>query len=128
MRLGAVDFLQKPFDPKAVRDMVSRILQVPPEGRPARKYEYYVDLAKRAINGGEFEVARVYAKKAIFIKHNRPEAYNLLGGICEAKGDRHEATMNYRVALEMDPTYEPARKNLDRVTSRPYTQLGIVWE
>jgi DNA-binding NtrC family response regulator len=128
MRLGAVDFLQKPFDPKAVRDMVSRILQAPPEGRPGRKYEYYADLAKRAINGGEFEVARVYAKKAIFIKHNRPEAYNLLGGICEAKGDRHEATMNYRVSLEMDPTYEPARKNLGRVTSRPYTQLGIVWE
>jgi DNA-binding NtrC family response regulator len=128
MRIGAVDFLQKPFDPSVVRDMVSRVLQAPPEGRPARKYEYYVALAKQSINAGEFEVARVYAKKAIFIKHNRPEAYNILGGITEAKGDRLEANTNYRVALEMDPTYEPARKNLDRVTSRPYTQLGIVWD
>ncbi|MFZ2089776.1 MAG: response regulator [Desulfobaccales bacterium] len=128
MRIGAVDFLQKPFDPNTVRDMVSRVLQVAPEGRPARKYEYYVGLAKQSINAGEFEVARVYAKKAIFIKYNRPEAYNILGGICEAKGDRHEAETNYRVALEMDPTYEPARKNLERVTSRPYTQLGIVWD
>jgi DNA-binding response OmpR family regulator len=128
MRIGAVDFLQKPFDPSVVRDMVSRVLQAPPEGRPARKYEYYVALAKQGINAGEFEVARVYAKKAIFIKHNRPEAYNILGGITEAKGDRLEANTNYRVALEMDPTYEPARKNLARVTSRPYTQLGIVWD
>jgi len=128
MRIGAVDFLQKPFDPTAVRDMVSRVLQTAPEGRPARKYEYYVGLAKQSIHAGEFEVARVYAKKAIFIKYNRPEAYNMLGGICEAKGDRQEAETNYRVALEMDPTYQPAGKNLERVTSRPYTQLGIIWD
>ncbi len=128
MRIGAVDFLQKPFDPNAVRDMVRRVLQTAPEGRPARKYEYYVGLAKQSIHAGEFEVARVYAKKAIFIKYNRPEAYNMLGGICEAKGDRHEAETNYRVALEMDPTYQPAGKNLERVTSRPYTQLGIIWD
>lgn len=127
MKTGAVDFLQKPFDPAAVRNMVSRVLQTAPEGRSARKYEYYIALAQQSINAGEFEVARVYAKKAIFIKHNRPEAYNILGGICEAKGDRQEANTNYRVALDMDPTYEPARKNLERATSRPYTQMGIVW-
>ena len=127
MKLGAVDFLQKPFDPAVVRDMVTRVFQVPPKGRPARKYEYYVNLAKQSIKAGEFEVARVYATKAIFIKYNRPEAYNILGGICEAKGDRQEAITNYHVALEVDSTYEPASKNLDRVTSRPYTQLGIVW-
>lgn len=127
MRLGAMDFLQKPFDPKDVRDIVSRVLQIPPKGRPARKYEYYVSLAKQSIQAGEFEVARVYAKKAVFIKYNRPEAYNLLGGISEAKGDPQEAERSYRVALDMDPTYEPAGKNLKRVTSRPYTQLGIVW-
>jgi len=49
MRIGAVDFLQKPFDANAMRDMVRRVLQSPPEGRPARKYEYYVALAKRSV-------------------------------------------------------------------------------
>jgi DNA-binding NtrC family response regulator len=128
MKAGAVDFLQKPIDPNVVRDMVSRVLQSPPEGRPARKYEYYVALAKQSIKAGEFEVARVYAKKAIFIKHNRPEAYNILGGICEVKGDHREGDKNYRIALEIDPTYKPARKNLERVTSLPYTPMGIVWD
>jgi len=128
MKMGAIDFLQKPFQPTEVRDMVSRVLQKPPGERPARKYEYYVDLAKQCIHAREFEVARVYAKKAIFIKHNRPEAYNILGGICEVKGDRQEADTNYRGSLEMDPTYEPARQNLDRVTRLPYTPMGIVWE
>jgi DNA-binding response OmpR family regulator len=128
MRLGAVDFLQKPFDPSVVQEMVRYVLQAPPEGRLTRKYDYYVALAKRSINAGEFEVARVYAKKAVFLKHNRPEAYNILGGICETKGDRHEADTNYRVALEMDPTYGPARKNLERATNDPYTPTGIAWD
>ena len=128
MRIGAADFLQKPFDPNAVRDMVSRVLQTAPEGRPARKYEYYVAQAKQSINAGEFEVARVYAKKAIFIKYNRPEAYNILGGICEVQGDRHEANKNYRIALEMDPSYEPARKNLEKGMKPPSARIGIAWE
>lgn len=128
MKMGAIDFLQKPFQPTEVRDMVSRVLQTPPEERPARNYEYYVDLAKQSIHAGEFEVARVYTKKAIFIKHNRPEAYNMLGGICETKGDPQEAETNYRVSLQMDPTYEPARKNLERVTSGLITPKAIVWD
>ena len=127
MKLGAVDFLQKPFNPAEVRDMVSRVLQEPLEGRPAKKYEYYIGLAKQSINAGELTAARVYAKKAIFINSNRPEAFNILGGLCEARGDRREGQQNYRIALELDPTYEPARKNLERVTSLPYTQMGIVW-
>lgn len=126
MKLGAVDFLQKPFDPQVVRDMVRRVLQAPPEGRPARKYEYYVSLAKHSVNAGELEVARVYATKAAFIKWNLPEAYNLLGEIGEAKGENQEAIKHYREALEVDPTHEPARKNLERMTSRPNTRLSIV--
>lgn len=128
MKLGAVDFLQKPFDTKVVREMVRRLLLSPPEGRPAKKYEYYIGLAKHSISAGELEVARVYVIKAAAIKWNRPEAYNILGGICEAKGERQEADKNYRVALEVDPTYQPARKNLERVTSRPYTRIGIAWD
>jgi DNA-binding NtrC family response regulator len=127
MKMGAIDFLQKPFQPMEVRDMVRRVLQAPPEEK-ARKYEYYIGLAKQSIQGGEFTVARVYAKKAIFINPNRPEAFNLLGGLCEARGDRLEGQKNYRIALEIDPTYQPARKNLDRASSLPYTQMGIIWE
>ena len=119
MKLGAIDFLQKPFQPTEVRDMVRRILLAPPD---------YVDLAKQSVKAGEFEVARVYAKKAIFIKYNRPEAYNILGGIFEVKGDRQEADNNYRMALDMDPTYEPAQKNLAKAKGPPSIPTSIVWE
>jgi hypothetical protein len=44
----------------------------------------------------------------------------------EIKGERQAAEANYRVALE-DPAYNPAQRNLDRITRRPYTRLGIDW-
>ncbi len=128
MKTGALDFLQKPLDPDAINRVVSRVLQPSPGGHPVWRYEYYLDIAKQSIAAGDFRAGRIYIQKAIYLEYNRPEAYNILGGICEATLDRQGAARDYRVALEMDPTYEPARKNFERVTSRPYTQLGIVWE
>ena len=46
-----------------------------------------------------------------------PEAYNLLGALLEIKGDWVEAQKFYRAALDIDPTFKPARENLDRTTS-----------
>jgi FixJ family two-component response regulator len=129
MKLGAVDFLAKPFDTGAVREMVQRVSdQESLEKRRGQDYEHYLELAKQQINNGQFPAARVYAQKAIFLNANRPEAFNLLGGLLEARCKRKEADTNYRIALELDPNYEPAKQNLKRVTSRPYTQLGIVWD
>jgi FixJ family two-component response regulator len=128
MKLGAVDFLQKPFDPEEVRKLVSSLLdQSSQETSRDREYESYLELASKRIGKGEFDAARVYAHKAISINSNRPEAYNLLGGLYEARSNRLEAEKNYRVALALTPSYQPAQKNLDRVTSRPYTPLGIDW-
>jgi FixJ family two-component response regulator len=128
MKLGAVDFLQKPFHPSDVRDMVGRLFKEGREEKLGQRYETYVSLAKERINAGEFDAARIYAHKAVFINPNRPEAFNILGGLWEAKANRREADKNYRVALDLDPSYAPARQNLERVTTRPYTQLGIVWD
>ena len=128
MKLGAVDFLQKPFDPEEVRKLVSSLLdQSSQETSRDQEYEGYLQLASKRIGKGEFDAARVYAHKAISINSNRPEAYNLLGGLYEARSNRLEAEKNYRVALALTPSYQPALKNLDRVTSRPYTPMGIDW-
>lgn len=128
MKLGAVDFLQKPFDPEEVRKLVSSLLdQSSQETSRDQEYEGYLQLASKRIGKGEFDAARVYAHKALSINSNRPEAYNLLGGLYEARSNRQEAEKNYRVALALTPSYQPALKNLDRVTSRPYTPMGIDW-
>ena len=84
-------------------------------------------MAKQRISEGHFEVAGVYAQKAVFLNPDRPEALNLLGGISEAKGNRLEADEYYRAALTRDPNYEPAKLNLERLAGGPQTQRGIVW-
>jgi FixJ family two-component response regulator len=128
MKLGAVDFLQKPFDADDVRELVTSLLdQAALESSRDREYDNYLGLALKRISKREFDTARVYAHKAISLDPDRPEAFNLLGGLCEARGNRLEADKHYRVALALAPSYKPAQKNLDRVTSRPYTPLGIDW-
>jgi DNA-binding response OmpR family regulator len=129
MKLGAVDFLQKPFDAEDVRALVSSLLdQATQERYRGREYDNYLELSLKRISKGEFDAARVYAHKAISIDSDRPEAFNLLGGLFEARSNRLEAEKHYRVALALSPSYKPAQKNLDRVTSRPYTPLGIDWD
>jgi DNA-binding response OmpR family regulator len=125
MKLGAVDFLQKPFDTGQVREMVRRILE---KSGGSIGYEDYLAMAKQRISDGHFEVAGVYAQKAVFLNPDRPEALNLLGGIAEVKGNRLEAEDYYRAALTRDPSYEPAQLNLERATGGPHTQRAIVWD
>jgi CheY-like chemotaxis protein len=122
MKLGAVDFLQKPFDAGQVREMVRRILEKP---REAHGYWDYLALAKKRINEGYLEIAGVYAQKAVFLNPDRPEALNLLGGIAASKGNRQEAEEYYRAALARYPHYTPAKLNLDRLAG---TREGIVWD
>jgi FixJ family two-component response regulator len=128
MKLGAVDFLQKPFDAEDVRNLVASLLdQANRDTSLNREYDNYLELASKRIGKGEFDAARVYAHRAISIDPDRPEGFNLLGGLYEARSNRLEAEKNYRVAIALDASYQPAQKNLERVTSRPYTPLGIDW-
>lgn len=124
MKLGAVDFLQKPFDAGQVREMVHRVLE---QSGGSLGYEDYLAMAKQRISEGHFEVAGVYAQKAVFLNPDRPEALNLLGGIAEVKGNLVEADEYYRAALTRDPGYEPAKLNLQRPAGRPLTQRVILW-
>ncbi len=124
MKLGAVDFLQKPFDVAQVREMVRRLLEKQEE---SVEYEDYIALAKERISQGYFDIAGVYAQKAVFLDPKRPEALNLLGGISESTGNRLEAYKYYRAALAHDPAYLPAHMNLERVAAQPYTSQGIIW-
>jgi YesN/AraC family two-component response regulator len=125
MKLGAVDFLQKPFDAAQVRDMVRRILE---KQGVAHGYEDYLALAKQRISEGHFEVAGVYAQKAVFLKSDRPEALNILGGIAEVKGNRLEAGEYYRAALSYDSAYAPAQRNLERLETQTCPPQGIEWD
>jgi len=117
IKLGAVDFIQKPFSPAEIRELVLRVLDREKlDEQNAANYGSAIELAKRSISHRNFDAAIEHLRKAIFLDPARPEAFNLLGALLEIQGDRIEAQKNYRTALSIDPSYEPAIKNLQRST------------
>ncbi len=127
MKLGAVDFLQKPFDPEEIRELVSRVMERDRlDEHELVDYASRIELAKKCIGDRHFDAAAEHVRRAIFVDPGRPEAFNLLGALMEIRGDRIEAQKNYRAALSLDPSYEPAIKNLHRSTSAKWRQEGGV--
>jgi DNA-binding NtrC family response regulator len=125
MKLGAVDFLQKPFDPEEIRELVSRVTDRDKlDERKAVDYASRLELAKKCVGDRHFNAALEHVRQAVFIDAGRPEGFNLLGALMEIQGDRAEAQKNYRAALSLDPSYEPAIQNLQRSTTAKWRQAG----
>jgi DNA-binding response OmpR family regulator len=125
MKLGAADFIQKPFAPEEIRGLVSRVMDREKiDERKAVDYGTSIELAKRCIGERHFDAAIEHVRKAISLDPGRPEAFNLLGALMEIRGDRIEAQKNYRAALSLDPSYEPAIKNLQRSTNGRWRLRG----
>jgi DNA-binding response OmpR family regulator len=127
MKLGAADFIQKPFAAEEVRELVRRVIDREKlDQQKAVDYASSIELAKRCIGDRHFDAAVEHVRKAISLDPGRPEAFNLLGALMEIRGDRTEAQKNYRAALSLDPSYEPAIKNLGRSTNRGWRFAGGV--
>ncbi len=118
MKLGAVYVMEKPFVPEQVREMVLRVMdRERAEERKGADYAAAIDLAKRSLGDRQFDAAFEHLRRAMYIDHGRPEVFNLMGAVRELRRDFVEARKYYRAALSIDPTFEPAMKNLERVTS-----------
>lgn len=118
MKLGAVDFIQKPFSTGEIRELVKLVLDREAlDEVTAVDYRALIELTKRHITDKSFSVALESIRKAIAADPGQPEAYNLLGALLEIKGDWLEAQKFYRAALDIDPAFKPASANLERTTS-----------
>lgn len=118
MKLGAADFIQKPFVPAEIRELVSRVIDREKlDERKASDYASHLELSKRCIGDIHFDAAIEHLHKAIYLDPERPEAFDLLGALMELLGDRLEAQKNYRAAISLDPSYKPALENLQRSTT-----------
>lgn len=126
MKLGAVDFIQKPFSPEEIRELVNRVFDRDLlEADKAKSYEEHVELAKRCIGKREFGAAQEHVRQAISADPTKPEALNLLGALLELQGKWLDALKQYRAALALDPTYGPANDNVDRVVIQHQRGDGI---
>jgi DNA-binding response OmpR family regulator len=123
MKLGAVDYIQKPFSPKEIRDIVTQVLNteylegVTPTGEGVDDYRTLLETTKKNIVEKNYQAAAGYARKAIAGDPSKPEAFNLLGAAAELAGDRANALKYYRTSAAIGPSFELARKNLERITN-----------
>jgi len=125
MKLGAVDFIQKPFSPGEIRDLAMQVLaRETLDEAHAVDAGALIELTKLHISDRDFAAAHETVRKAIAADPAQPEAYNLLGALLEIKGDWLEGQKFYRAALDIDPTYRPARANLERTSS--WDKLGKI--
>ncbi|MEL6553304.1 MAG: response regulator [Cyanobacteria bacterium J06621_11] len=117
MKLGAVDYLQKPFTPAELREAVARVLAREP--MPEDGYDSQIEQARRLAAAGKYEDATALAKDCIGSHPENAIGFNLLGELLEASGNQAEALKNYRVALDLAPTCKAASDNLSRAAMDP---------
>ena len=115
MKIGAVDFLSKPFTISKVRDVVKEVLDKDMNIlRVDKDISRYIEEARDDIFNKDYDKAKFCLKEALVNDSSSAEIQNLLGVIEEKTGDRQLAQKYYRAALSLDPTYEPADNNLKR--------------
>jgi two-component system, OmpR family, response regulator len=119
MKLGAIDFLQKPLRPEELRRIVAEILKrhapAPQKDHQVESYNSCIVAAKRCLNLRSFAMARIHLVKALELNTKSVEAFNLAGVLAEMLEDIDKARKYYGQAIKLDKNYEPAQQNMRRL-------------
>jgi DNA-binding response OmpR family regulator len=118
IRLGASDFLEKPFSPDDLRLSVASVLrEEPPNFRAAGEgYVESLERVRRALCARQFDLAERELTR-LGTKSDNDVAYlNLAGVVQEAHGRVESARHFYSRAMARDSSYRPAQRNLCRLT------------
>jgi FixJ family two-component response regulator len=117
MKLGAIDFLQKPLRPEDLRRIVNEILKRhdPQKDPPAESFNAHIVAAKRYLNLRSFATARIHLVKALELNTKSVEAFNLAGVLAEMLDDVDKSKKYYGQAIKLNKNYEPAQQNMRRL-------------
>jgi DNA-binding NtrC family response regulator len=114
MKLGAVDFLEKPFEPKIIGILAEEII-LRQRTEPKGSFDDYMHLADLAEGRSALIEARAYLKAAMLLGLDRAEPYWRLGSLWEKEGDQKLAVQYYYMAVSADHNFEPAVSALKRL-------------
>jgi DNA-binding response OmpR family regulator len=117
MKLGAIDFLQKPLRPEELRSIVIEILKrhAGRDEQPAETFSAHIVAAKRCLNLRAFAKARLHLVTALELNAKSAEAFNLAGVLAEVLGEYDKAKKYYGQAIKLEKNYEPAQQNMRRL-------------
>ncbi len=102
MKLGAVDFVEKPLQPITFRAAVARMLNgltVKTAGEGT--CDWQVTEARHAINCRDFATARFHLAHALELNSESADAHYLFGLLLERSNDAAKAERFYRRALQL---------------------------
>jgi len=68
---------------------------------------------KRLVESGEINQASELIQQAMADFPDSPVPHNLLGIVLERKGDHYTAMRHFRAAWSLEPSYLPAKHNLE---------------
>src|SRR5258708_20945783 len=117
MKLGAIDFLQKPLRPEDLRNIVAEIINrhARPDDQQVETFSAHIVAAKRCLNLHAFAKARLHLAKALELNSKSVDAFNLAGVLAEVLEDYDKAKKYYGRAIKLDKNYEPAQQNMRRL-------------
>jgi len=118
VRLGASDFLEKPFTPDELRQSVASVLHaefLPNLLAPGSGYGEVLQRVRSALRAGEFRAAEKDLMTAGLITDDDPAYLNLAGVLHESHGRLESASKFYQKAAAKNRSYLPARENLKRL-------------
>lgn len=116
VRLGAADFVEKPFTPAELRQSVASVLgDTTPDWASGQAASDLLHSVRDALRRGKFYTAEAGLTKAAAIGDNDPHYLNLVGVLHEAHGRPVAARNFYKKAVAVDPTNAAALLNLKRL-------------
>jgi DNA-binding NtrC family response regulator len=117
IKVGAVDYLRKPFKAEKLKQIVNEVLErekLTTVGTDS--YKGSMEYAKKCINERNFEEAIIYLKKAISINIENAEPFNIMGTVLEIEGELEGAMKYYNIALQLEPENEAVIENINRIS------------
>ena len=118
MQLGAIDFLEKPIEPVALRKIVADIVgrhRPSPGPTELGSTADFLREAKRLINLQSFELAGRMVTEALRFDELSPDAHNLQGILHEIGGNYDAAKKSYGRAIKLDASHPAAQQNMRRM-------------
>lgn len=122
VRLGALDFLEKPASPVEVRESVAAVLREP---QPASEHPFEADTeggyeavmkrVRTALRESDIAGAESLLIKAADVAQHDAAYFNLLGVLYETRRQWRLAKKLYGKAMSTDRTYKPAEQNMRRI-------------
>jgi DNA-binding NtrC family response regulator len=119
IKLGAVDYLRKPFKAEKLKQIVDQVIERKDlTSIKTDSYEDTLEYAKKCINERNIDEALVYLKKAISLSVEYAEPFIIMGTVLEIKGEFESAGKYYNIALQLEPENEVINENIKRINEK----------